>query len=171
VHASILLDGYLNTKRLADAWREIEGSFACPRDGPLALTLVLNSQGGETEAARKLIERIGKSDCILSAKVYRAESAAAFISLSASKCEIVQDGVFRIDLGGRYIDSNMMLTPEKISEPIIEEARVWRAAVFEILEKRGFPKTGELVTRLLAHNELSLTPKQCLELGLVQKII
>lgn len=168
---AILLDGYLTAKRLAEAAREMGRYFDKPRGGPLALTLVLNSPGGETAAARKLVTLITESDCALSAKIYRAESAAAFIALSAETREMVLDGTFRIDLGGRYIDSNMLVTPERASDQIVEEAREWRAAVFAILKQRGFPQDGELMTRLLARNELTLTPEKCLELGLVQKII
>lgn len=170
MHA-ILLDGYLTAKRLSDALREIERYFKEPRGGPLMLTLVLNSQGGETAATRELVTHLAESDCALSAKIYRAESAAAFIALSAETREMVQNGIFRIDLGGQYIASNMLITPERASDQIVAEAREWRAAVFALLKKRGFPNDGELMTRLLAHNELSLTPKECLEIGLVQRII
>lgn len=170
MHA-ILLDGYLTAKRLAEVSREIDHYFNEPRGGPLALTLVLNSQGGETSATRELVTRLAESDCSLSAKIYRAESAAAFIALSAETREMIQNGIFRIDLGGQYIDSNMLVTPERVSDQIVAEAKQWRAAVFALLKKRGFPQNGELMTRLLARNELTLTAEECLKLGIVQRII
>lgn len=65
----------------------------------------------------------------------------------------------------------MLVTPECVSDAIVAEAKDWRAAMFALLEKRGFPKAGDLWARLLARNELTLTPEKCLELGLVQKIV
>ena len=167
----ILLDGGLTARRLTEAWREAERYFEEPRGGPLALVLVLNSEGGDTVATREFMKRFMESDCTLSAKIYRAESAAAFIALSTAHREIVRDGVFRIHLGGRYIESNMLVTPKRVSDPIVEEAERWRTDVLALLEQCGFPKEGEPWTRLLAHNELALTPARCAELGLVHKII
>lgn len=169
MHASILIDGYQKAGGFTAITREVQRYLKIHSE--LHITFVINSSGGETAPARELIELATRYRCGLSAKIYRAESAAAFIALSAEQREIVRDGSFRIDLGGTYIPSNMLLTKERIPPSTIDEARVWRAAVFSLLEKRGFPQQGKLMARLLARNELSLTAEECLEIGLVQTII
>lgn len=167
----ILLDGYLTEKRLKAAWREIDYSRTLSGTGPPSLVLVINSAGGEMEAAMETVKRLRVNGDSFAAKIYRAESAAAYLALCANKSEIVREGVFRLDLGGTYIPSNMLVTDEKVAASIVDEAKRWRKAVFTALEKRGFPKTGPLVNRLLTRNELSFTPEQCIRFGLVDRIV
>lgn len=169
MHASILIEGYQKASGFASITREVQRYLEAP--GRLRITFVINSPGGETRPARELIDFVTRNHCVSFAKIYRAESAAAFIALSAEQREIVQGGFFRIDLGGTYIPSNMLLTKERIPPSIIDEARVWRATVLDLLKKRGFPQHGKLMAHLLAQNELSLTAEECLEIGFVQAII
>ena len=166
----LLIDGPLTVERLKTAWREIEKIGKRPKPGMRSVILILNSPGGEMEAALETVKRLDALGCPFTVKIYRAESAATFIALSARKRVIVREGVFRLHLGDALIPSNMLVTTEKVARPIVEEAKRWRAHMFALLEKRGFPQSGPLMNRLLVRNELLLKPEECLKIGLVTDI-
>lgn len=172
MNATILLQGYLTTNKLQEAQREmafyrkIYGNDSSKPN----LSLVIASEGGVAISALAFSDDM-TSLFSTTAKIYRAESAAALIALSAEKREMVRNGIFTISLGTAEVDSGTLVTPEKVPEQIIEQARLFRKKVFEKLEHSGFPKTGLLMNKLLTQNQLTLTAEECLHLGIVERII
>lgn len=171
MNATILLAGYLTRDRLNEVWREIERYERLKKTGKMHLVLVIASEGGEASETIELIEQIERVGIRTSAKIYRAESAAALIALSAHEREMVRNGVFTITLGSAEIDSGTLITPEKVPPHIIEEAKKFRKKVFERLEHLGVPKDGPLMSKLLTQNHLTLTALECLRLGIINKIV
>ncbi|GEM_PF-2573498 len=174
MNATILLQGYLTTEKLREAAREMaryrqlyENDSNEPRG---ELSLVIASEGAVATEALALSDDM-KSLFFTTAKIYRAESAAALIALAAEKREMVRNGIFTISLGMAEVDSGTLITPEKVSDQVIEQAKQFRNKVFERLEHLGFPKTGPLMNKLLTQNQLSLTADECLKLGVVERII
>ncbi len=174
MNATILLKEYLTKERLEEAWREIEryGGIAVEVGEMLDLCLVVDSNGGDTSATLNFTERIAASrGMFFQAKIYRAESAAAFIALRLHNREMVKGGTFTIGLGSAEIDSGVLITEEKVPAHIVEEAKRWRKTVFSLLAKCGFPEKGERMEKLIAQNWLTLTAEECLASGLVHRII
>src|SRR3989338_5291353 len=168
---TILLKEYLTRERLANAGREIEQYENHRGSGSEEMCLVIDSMGCNAVAAMEFAERIGSGRTRFGAKIYRADSAAALIALAAARREIVAQGILTLNLGSAEIPSNMLLTPEKVPAHIIEEAKRFREKVFALLTKAGFPDSGPLMEKLLVQNELTLGATDCLELGIVERVI
>ncbi len=169
MNTTILLQGYLTKKRLGAIENEMaryveDGDILCL---PI---FVITSEGGDTEETLAFLTRIERYGGF-NAKIYRAESTAALIALSAMEREMVRDGIFIVDLGSAEIDSGTLITPEKVSAHIIEQAKKWRDAVFSALGEYDFSQKDYLMKKLIAQNRLALTPEECLGLGIVQRVI
>lgn len=171
MNATILLSGYLTEEKFGEMWREL-GIYQKLAPGELPhLHLVIDSTGGVADAALETVRRIQTLGFQCSAKIYRAYSAAAFIALSAGERDMVRSGIIEINLGSAEVDSATLITKEKVPATIIAQARRWRMAMSEVLNKCGFPDDGKYMSRLLAQNRLRLTAEECLALGIVPRII
>ena len=168
---AILLKKYLTQERLVNAVREIEQYEDLRGEEPAEICLVIDSPGGCAAGAIDFAKIMESGRTRFTAKIYRADSAAALIALAAARREIVADGIFTLNLGSAEIPSNVLLTPEKVPPHIIEEAKRFRKMVFASLTKVGFPDSGPWMEKLLVQNELTLGAIDCLKLGIAERII
>ncbi|OHA20474.1 MAG: hypothetical protein A2836_02785 [Candidatus Taylorbacteria bacterium RIFCSPHIGHO2_01_FULL_45_63] len=170
----VLVHGFLTAKRLENIWREIKryrdlDQIAGSPDTEIGL--VIASEGGRAKKTIELIEKIKRDNIYLTAKIYQAESAAALLALAATEREIVQHGVFSIHLGAVTIESCDLAGRGKIPRARLSELKTVRQTAFDLLKLSGFPERGPFMDSLIARNRLALNPEECLELGLVQRII
>ncbi len=172
MNAIILLQGYLTGERLREIVREIARyKELAAETETLKLCFAIASHGGEAKEALDFVDWIEKTGLHLTTKIYRAESAAALIAMTAHEREMVRNGIFTINLGSAEINSDTLITPEKVPTSVIEEAQKLRTRTFSAMSQCGIPKTGTYMDTLLAQNQLTLTARECLELGIVSRII
>ena len=160
----VLLRGPITEGSLKETWREVE---YYRETGDCDITLVIDSTGGNSAEALGFIEKIKNSGINISAKIYHAESAAAFIALVANEREIVRNGRLVIHLGSVGVESCDIAEDGTIPKEYRATVKKFRDAV---LNAAALPP-GSYVDRLLATNWLDLSAEECLRLGIVQRII
>ena len=165
---AILLRGTITEDSLGHVWREIE--YHKGRDES-DIVLIIDSHGGNGTKAIEFIEKVKDFGVTISAKIYHAESAAALIALSANKRDIVVDGWLVIHLGSVTVESCDIGYDCVIPRHFKVMTDEIRKMALGLLDEIGALKPSSYVDKLLATNRLTLTAEQCLELGIVDRIV
>lgn len=165
---AILVSGTLNRRSLEKIKREIGG---CDADSPI--TLVIDSNGGDTAPALEFLEGMNlvkqTHAVTFEARIYRAYSAAAGIALMADRREIDRDGIFEIHIGSITIESNEISEDNRIAKRLAEPVRKWHKAVMDRLKLVAPQIPPVLMTRLHATNRLRLKPEECVQYGIASR--
>jgi len=165
---AVLLQGLMTGEMLENAWQEIE---TYKKLGETQVALVIKSEGGNGTKALQFIDRMHASGLKFSAKIYHAESAAALIALSASRREMVKNGLITIHLGSVEIESCDIGEDGTIPLGYRAAAERIRDRTFEVMARVGIPKQGSHVDMLLATNRLDLPAADCLKFRIVDRVI
>ena len=168
----ILLEGKLTPLKYQQFSKELK---CVPKETQTEeIALVISSGGGDISHGLSAILELEKLRLPLRAKIYRAGSIAALAALIAPKREMVAHGEFWIHLGNtREIESCDISPDGKIPEKIVKVLQNYRAKTFEYLAKAS-PKLRNddaLWSKLMATNHLRLNAVQCLEYGIIEKIV
>lgn len=170
---AILISGELTPERLDEIRREIERYTELCYPGE-EICFVIDSPGGNSFTALKFLdylEEVAKSHAVY-AKIYRAGSSAALITLCAPHREITKDGHLTIHLPVMDEMPMSKLDSEgRVPKVTLATGEHIRRKTFELMKSAGIPEEGTHIDHLLGNESVTFDAETCLRFGVVERII
>ena len=168
---TVLLSGHLTEERLKQAKKEIQ-----ERKPPRQFSFIVDSTGGDMKPTLGFVEFLwdsGESGNLSGVKIYNAESAAAFISLSFPTYREMRKGAeLGIHRGAVVLEaSEFDLEGGKVSNTeTIERFKKHDIHLKRILDQCGLSADSKLMAELYGSNWLHLSAEECLKRDIVKRL-
>lgn len=164
---SVLLRGYLSKEVLETAFDEINRLVS---DQKPECILIIDSDGGDFVPAMDFVRSVQKLNIRLALKIYNAQSAAAFVTLSLRHYAEMKFGTAMVfHRGFLKLEAPDISYEGKVPESMLLSLREYNAELEGILTKCGV-KDPKLWAELHGSGRLNLSGDQCLKLGVVNRL-
>ena len=146
------------------------------QETPAELIFVIDSFGGIfSPALESLIAKIRTAKTSTVAKIYQAHSAAAMLALACARREITDNGNFGLHNGRMEISTADVKIDDSgqgvLSPPVHENLQSMRRLNQELMEANHLKLTGPMSDCLSATGVLLLNAKDCVEVGIAERIV
>ena len=165
---AILIKGYLDPTVCQRAYEEIE--HILQGEAPDMLRIVIDSkEGGSLKASSKLASLIRGLRIPTTAEIHSARAAAAIIAIATTTREMTADGILEFHLGVIKMEAVDALRDPEIFNRMVAATRGAKKFIMNFLVEKRLPLG--LIRTLDASGRLTLDSAQCLESGIVSRII
>ncbi|MDO8728286.1 MAG: hypothetical protein Q7K26_00175 [bacterium] len=165
----VLLSGKLSQEVYEEIGRDI---LRIKNDTSVSqCNLVMQSHGGDIVSALNFVDWAKTLGIKFSAKIYEAQSAAAYVAFSlADEIELKSSAETGFHLGEIPLGVNDILPNGQIPQPMRENVSKYTNAMTNLMRKLGIDTDQFLMAELCGSGWLRLSAKECLERGLVQRL-
>lgn len=166
---SVLLSGRLTEKRLCQAVREIQN---ITNGSDHSFNLVIDSDGGDMKPTIDFVEFLWATRHSPAMKIYRAESAAAFIALAVKgQKELQKDASLDIHRGALWIEATEVdLKTGKLNDEMLSRLQQYEVYLKQVLRDVDLLSDSKAMADLYGSGWLRLSADECLKRGIVQEL-